>query len=140
MHAGPVHDDPLVEMIERLRTLCLDLPHAYEEPAWVGVRWAVRKRTFAHVLSIEDGRPPSYAVAARTDGPCPVLTLRASATDVGAYSNLGDPYFTANWGRGVIGLKLDGDTDWDEVAEMVTESYCVMAPKRLAELVLSAQR
>src|SRR5436309_3187668 len=133
-------DDPLPTLIERLRPLCLALPEAYEELAWVGVRWAVRKRTFAHVLSIEDGRPPSYAVAARTDGPCPVLTLRASATDVAAYANLSGPYFTADWGRGVVGLRLDGDIDWAEVAEMVTESYCVMAPKRLAGAVLSGRR
>jgi YjbR len=130
----------MVDLIERLRPLCLALPEAYEELAWVGVRWAVRKRTFAHVLNIEDGRPPSYAVAAGTDGPCPVLTLRASATDIAAYGNLGSPYFTADWGRGVVGLKLGVGTDWDEVAEMVTESYCVMAPKRLAEAVLSARR
>jgi YjbR len=135
-----VADDPLVQLIERLRPLCLDLPEAYEELAWVGVRWAVRKRTFAHVLSIEQGRPASYAAAARTDGPCAVVTLRASATDIAAYGNLGDPYFTADWGRGVVGLKLGADTDWDEVAEMVTESYCVMAPKGLAEVVLSARR
>jgi hypothetical protein len=130
----------MADLIERLRSLCLALPEAYEELAWMGVRWAVRKRTFAHVLSIEDGRPPSYARAARTDGPCPVVTLRASATDIAAYGNLGDPYFTADWGNGVVGLKLDDETDWDEVAEMVTESYCVMAPRRLAEIVVSAGR
>jgi YjbR protein len=133
-------EDALPALIDRLRPLCLDLPDAYEELGWVGVRWAVRKRTFAHVLTIEDGRPPSYATAARTDGPCAVVTLRASATDVAAYANLGDPYFTADWGRGVVGLKLGADTDWDEVAEMVTESYCVMAPRRLADAVLSVRR
>jgi hypothetical protein len=137
---GHVPDDPLVDLIERLRPLCLALPEAYEELAWVGVRWAVRKRTFAHVLTIEAGRPASYAVAARTDGPCPVLTLRAPATDLAAYANLGDPYFTADWGNGVVGLKLGGEHDWDEVSEMVTESYCVMAPKRLGEAVLSGRR
>jgi hypothetical protein len=135
-----VPDDPLVDLIERLRPLCLAPPEAYEELAWVGVRWAVRKRTFAHVLTIEEGRPASYAAAARTEGPCPVLTLRASATDVAAYANLGDPYFTADWGNGVVGLKLDGELDWDEVSEMVTESYCVMAPKRLGAAVLSGRR
>ncbi len=37
-----------------LRALCLDLHEAYEERAWVGTRWMVRKRTFAHVLGVED--------------------------------------------------------------------------------------
>ncbi len=36
---------------------------------------------------------------------------------------------------GWLGLDLDGDTDWDEVAELVTESFRLTAPARLvAEL------
>jgi hypothetical protein len=27
------------------------------------------------------------------------------------------------WSRTVVGMVLDGDTDWDEVAELVVESY-----------------
>ena len=30
---------------------------------------------------------------------------------------------------------LDADTDWSEVAELVTESYCALAPKKLVALV-----
>jgi hypothetical protein len=32
-------------------------------------------------------------------------------------------------------MVLDGETDWDEVQEIVTESYCVLAPKKLVALV-----
>ena len=32
-------------------------------------------------------------------------------------------------------MLLDGDVDWNEVAELLTESYCVQAPKGLAEKV-----
>lgn len=35
----------------------------------------------------------------------------------------------------MLGMVLDADTDWDEVGELLTESYCVQAPKRLAALV-----
>jgi hypothetical protein len=28
-------------------------------------------------------------------------------------------------------LRDDGSTDWDEVRELVTESYCRLAPKKL---------
>ena len=50
--------DDVPEGIEaRLRTICLALPDAYEQQAWVGVRWMVRNKTFAHVLGIEfDGK------------------------------------------------------------------------------------
>ena len=38
--------------------------------------------------------------------------------------------------RGWIGLRLDvGEIDWDEVGEFVTDSYCLVAPKRLAAQV-----
>jgi predicted DNA-binding protein (MmcQ/YjbR family) len=28
-------------------------------------------------------------------------------------------------------MVLDGDVDWDEVRELVTESFCLVAPKKL---------
>ncbi|HEX6311378.1 MAG TPA: hypothetical protein VF152_07095 [Acidimicrobiia bacterium] len=30
---------------------------------------------------------------------------------------------------------VDARVDWDEVAELVTESYCVLAPRKLVDLV-----
>ena len=38
-------------------------------------------------------------------------------------------------GRNVVGLVLDDDTDWDELAELLTDSYCVQAPRELAARV-----
>jgi hypothetical protein len=32
-------------------------------------------------------------------------------------------------------MLLDDDTDWDELAELLTDSYCLQAPQRLACLV-----
>jgi hypothetical protein len=32
-------------------------------------------------------------------------------------------------------MLLDATTDWTEVAELLTESYCVLAPKKLQALV-----
>ena len=32
-------------------------------------------------------------------------------------------------------MQLDDDTGWDEVAELITESYCVQAPRALRALV-----
>jgi hypothetical protein len=38
--------------------------------------------------------------------------------------------------RGWVGLRLDaGKIDWDEVKELLTDSYRRVAPKRLAEMV-----
>jgi predicted DNA-binding protein (MmcQ/YjbR family) len=37
--------------------------------------------------------------------------------------------------RGWVGVWLDGDVDWAEVGELVTDGYRLAAPKRLARLL-----
>jgi predicted DNA-binding protein (MmcQ/YjbR family) len=126
------------EVVGRLREVCLALPEAYEEQAWVGTRWRVRGRTFAHVLAVDGESPLAYARAARTagmPGPVTMVTFRAPPEEVDALSRAGPPYFHAQWGRDVVGMVLDGEVDWTEVAELMTESYCVLAPKKLIRLV-----
>jgi hypothetical protein len=125
-------DVPL-EVVARLRELCLALPDAYEEEAWVGERWRVRKRTFAHVLMVEEGYPPAYARAVGADGPFCVVTFRSPEADV--LAELHHRFFRGRWGQDVAGMVIDDDTDWDEVAELLTDSYCIMAPKKLAAQV-----
>lgn len=106
-------------LAQRFRTIAAGLPRCEEEDAWVGVRWRVGKATVAHVFGGEDGR---FRV-----------TLRGEPDEVIAFQHLGEPYFRAGWGTNVIGLVLDDRTDWDEVAELVTMSYCIQAPRHLAE-------
>jgi hypothetical protein len=47
----------------------------------------------------------------------------------------GPPFFAPRWRGDEVGMVLDDDVDWDEVAELVTESYCILAPKKLVEMV-----
>ena len=123
------------EVVAQLRAICLGLPDAYEEPAWVGVRWRVRKRTFAHVLTVDPDHRVAHARAARAGEPVCVMTFRAPDDEVGALSNAGHPFFRAGWGTNVVGIVFDDSVDWDEVAELLTESYRVLAPKRLISRV-----
>jgi hypothetical protein len=118
-------------ILARLRSICDALPEVYEEQAWVGVRWCVRKRTFAHVLVIDDGWPPAYARAAGLDGPACVLMFRASGAEVAVLREGGPPYFAPPWRGDEVGLVIDEGADWGEVAELLTDSYCVLAPKVL---------
>jgi hypothetical protein len=111
------------------------LPETYEEPAWVGTRWRIRKRTFAHVLTVDPDHQMAYARAAETDEPVCVLTFRSPGDEIEALVSSGHPFFKAGWGTDVVGMVLAGDVDWDEVAELLTESYRVLAPKRLAAKV-----
>jgi hypothetical protein len=116
------HVPPEVEA--RLRELCLALPESFEESAWKGVRWMVRRKTFAHVLSIDDAGSVDV-----------VLTFRASPDELEVLRRSGPPFRFLGWGRDAMGLTIDAGTDWEEVRELVTESYCVLAPKRLVAQV-----
>jgi predicted DNA-binding protein (MmcQ/YjbR family) len=122
-------------IVAKLRSVCRHLPEAYEEQAWAGTRWRIRKRTFAHVLAVESGSPPAYARAAGTRGPVVVMTFRSSGPELDALRNCGHPFFGTRWRVDEVGMVIDDDVDWTEVAELLTESYCLLAPKKLAAQV-----
>ncbi len=134
-------------VVARLRSLCLALPEAYEEQAWAGTRWCVRRHNFAHVVRIEGGWPPAYARAASSDGPLTVLTFRSSGPELDALRHLGHPFFIPVWWHGIVGVILqeggvvEGEGDqgyevgWAEVTELITDSYCLLAPRKLVALV-----
>lgn len=107
--------------LERLRAVLGRFPECAEEPAWTGVRWRVRGATVAHVFGGEDQLIR--------------LMFRAEPGEVPAFENLGAPYFRADWGANTVGILVDDGTDWAEVAEMLTDSYCVQAPAELAARV-----
>jgi hypothetical protein len=106
--------------VERLRPL-IDFPECEERAAWTGVCWRVGTATVAHVFGGEDQRFR--------------ITFRADPDEVMAFGHLGAPYFRASWGRNVVGMILDEDTDWDELGELLTDSYCIQAPSTLASQV-----
>jgi hypothetical protein len=105
----------------QIRKICGELPEAYEEQAWAGTRWRVRNRSFAHVLGVETPSEP----------PIVALVFRAEGEELEMLRNTGHPFFAMTWGHSAIGMVLTSDTDWDEVRELLTESFCVLAPKKL---------
>ena len=119
---------PLVpeEWVRRIGDALLALPEVVEEPAWVGTRWRVRGATIAHVFGGEDQLFR--------------ITLRGDPDEVAAFQHLGDPYFRGAWGENLIGMLLDDASDWVEVVELVTDSYCLQAPPVLAAQVIRPQR
>ncbi len=106
------------EWVLRLREVMDGLPECREEEAWTGVRWRVGAATVAHIFGGEDQLFR--------------ITFRAEPDEVMAFQHLGAPYFKASWGGNVVGLLLDDDTDWSELGELLTDSYCLQAPQRLA--------
>jgi len=121
----PDYVDVDPEVLQRIRERCLPLPDAMEEQAWTGRRFVVRKRNFAHVFALhdQDGRVVT------------IMAFRSPDEERSALVASGHPFFFLGWGRNAVGMVLDDDTDWEEVRELVTESYCVLAPKKLVALV-----
>jgi hypothetical protein len=123
------------EILDRVRSICLALPETYEERAWIGVRWRVRQRTFAHVLTVDDASTSVMKDVLHLEGEVTAVTFRVPAEDLLALRATGHPYYYAGWGRDAMGMHLDDTTDWDEVAEVLTESFCLLAPKKLVARV-----
>jgi predicted DNA-binding protein (MmcQ/YjbR family) len=113
---------------ERVRTLCLVLPE-------VTVRVdesRSRARSTAHSFDV---RRRSFCLLVAAEGPTgkpiPLLVLRADPDERQALLSIGHPYFPTRAGRDRVGVLLTNDTDWEEIRELVTESYRVLAPKKL---------
>lgn len=126
-------------ILARLRKACLALPETREEQAWVGTRWCIRKETFAHVLMIADGWPPVYARVTGTVGLACVLTFQSLGPRVDPDTYARSPYFRPLWRPDILGRFLDSEVDWRDITKLVTASYCLLAPKKLAEAVRSRQ-
>ncbi len=125
--------EPDPAYVARVAAYALALPEVHEEDAWTGVRWRIRQRTVAHVLVTTPDRAREYGLDLA--GPVPLVTFRATGEELLALSLAGPPYVKAPWSPTVVGLLLGDDTDWAEVGELVTESYRVLAPRRLVRLL-----
>ena len=108
----------------RVRSICLALPEVTERPAWAGTQWRIRNRMFAHVLAVDF-----------PEGPVTVLIFRSSGQELDALRSAGDPFFRPAWGVGAVGVVIEPGTDWEEITELVTDSYCTQAPNKLAARV-----
>jgi hypothetical protein len=124
--------EPDAAVVGRLAGIALALPESYEEDAWTGVRWRVRGKTFAHVMVGQEGYESSFRDITGVTEPTTLLTFRANGDELLALVHAGLPFYKPPWSPTIVGMVVDDDTDWDEVAELVTESYRFCAPQKLA--------
>jgi hypothetical protein len=122
--------DDLQARRDRLVRLCRTLPEAtataHDLEVGRHVGFQVRGRTFAWYVDDEhgDGR-----VAVLCKAPPGENSALVAADPHRFYL----PRYVGH--RGWVGLRLDlQDVDWGEVAELVTDSYRLVAPRRLAGL------
>jgi len=105
-----------------VRALCLALPETFERETWGRPTFRV-------------GGGKGKICMAAADGSS--ATTKADPEEREALLAQGDPFYTPPYvgGRGWVGVRLDRRTDWDEVAELIATSYCLLAPERLARQV-----
>jgi predicted DNA-binding protein (MmcQ/YjbR family) len=112
-------EDPL----DRLRAICLALPEATEQGGVGDPTFRVRDKIFAMRHGVDD-RMSMWCKAS------------PGAQDVLVGS---DPerFFVPPYvgHHGWVGIWLDVEIDWEFVADLVTESYRMTAPKRLSALL-----
>ncbi|MGD0393136.1 MAG: MmcQ/YjbR family DNA-binding protein [Acidimicrobiales bacterium] len=120
------------DIVERVRTLSLALPEVAVRVDYSRTRtrstaysFDIRRRSFCLLV----------AVLEPTGKPVPLLRLRADPVEREALLSTGHPFFAPPSGRDRIGVLLTDDTDWEEIRELVTESYRVIAPKKLTALL-----
>jgi hypothetical protein len=118
----------LARPLTRLRKLCLALPEAHEVEAWGEPTFRVRNKLFAMYADAGnhhgDGRPAVWCKAAPTN-----QALMVSAAPKRFFV---PPYVGPS---GWVGVWLDRDVDWIELAELLRDAYRLVAPKRLRALL-----
>jgi hypothetical protein len=111
--------------LERIRRICLSLPETSERLSHGAPTFFVRgKRAFLMVLTDHhgDGRFAIWCAAA--DG------MQRMLVEADPERFFVPPYVGH---RGWLGVRLDRDLNWDELAGIAEDAYAEVAPSRLVE-------
>lgn len=117
----------MVAPLPKVRELCLALPETTERLSHGAPTWFVRsKKTFVMYLDHhhDDGRLALWCAAPPEVQPALV-------------GEEPERFFVPPYvgGRGWLGVRLDRDVDWDEVAGIIEDAYRMVAPKRLVAVL-----
>jgi YjbR len=117
------------DIAERIRALCLALPEvtvrvddSLTAARSTAYSYDIRRRSFCLLVAQQDPAGQSH----------PLIVLRAGHDEREALLSAGHPFFASRAGRDRIVVLLTDDTDWAEIRELVTESYRILAPKKLS--------
>src|ERR1700690_996652 len=120
----PSREEP---RLTRLTKICLALPEATRECLGLHAGFRVHKKTFAYFLNDHHG-----------DGIVSVACKALPGENTALAAAQPDRFYLPAYigPKGWVALRLDiGKVDWEEVAELVSGSYRLAAPKKLAALV-----
>ncbi len=114
------------QQLDRLRALCLALPEVTERLSHGEPTWFIRgKKTFVTLADHHHDDRFGFWCAAE-----PGAQEALVASDPDRYFR---PPYVGH--RGWLGVYLDVPVDWGEIAEIVTDAYRAVAPKRLLALL-----
>lgn len=117
----------MTDHAERVRRAALALPEATEQEAWGEPTWRVKKKVFAMYASAKNhhgaGRESLWCAA-----PLGVQEILVR--------NEPEKFFVPPYvgTKGWLGIRLDAVDD-DELRQLLVQSYCVVAPRKLQALV-----
>lgn len=109
--------------LDRVRAICLALPEAIEKPFGGHTAPSFRVREKLFVMTSED------------------LTSVTMKADKGENATLveenPDRFFLPKYvaSKGWVGIRLTADLDWEEVEELIMDSYRLIAPATLAKRI-----
>jgi hypothetical protein len=110
---------PAAECLQRVRELCLAQPGATERASHGEPSWFVRKQFVTFADRHHDDRVAFWAAA--PDG----AQEHWIGLDPGRFFR--PPYVGV---RGWVGVYLDVEQDWDDIAEIIEAAHDVVAPPR----------
>lgn len=116
------------ETLPRLRGICEALPEVTERPSHGAPTWFIRDKK-AFVTLWRDGHHHNefpHLWCAAPPGAQEELVAAAPARF------FRPPYVG---GRGWLGVRLDGQVDWEEVDELCRDAYRTVAPARLVAML-----
>ncbi len=108
---------------EPVRARCLGLPEVNERLSHGSPTFFIRdKKTFVMCLDDHHG-----------DGRLAIWVAAPPGVQATLVDEEPDRFFVPPYvgHRGWVGVRLDRDPDWDEIAQIVTDAYRVVAPKTL---------
>jgi len=110
-------------ILKRLRKICMALPEVTERLSHGDPTWFVRdKKVF---VSFDDHHHGADRIAMTCPAPPGVQAAVVEEEPHRFYV----PAYVGH--RGWIGVRLDVDVDWDEIAGIVEDAYRLVAPKKL---------
>lgn len=127
----PYTPGDVAEATRRLRELCADLPEVTERVSHGSLTFFVRdKRTVVYLTDDHHG-----------DGRLALIYPAPSGAQEELVRAEPERFFRPPYvgHRGWLGLRLDVDPDWDEVADVLDEAYRLVAPKTLVRQLDAAR-